>query len=88
MAGKIAVWESQEWMSRKLELDLGVPLVHHRWRRCRRNFVDELRTEQRYAVYVGAVNFDRLANEVSVRWLADQCPGAQLKANKQICACA
>jgi hypothetical protein len=74
MAGKTAVWESHEWMSRKFELDLGVSPVHHTCRRCRRNFVDEFRIGQRYAVYVGAVNFDRLANGVTSAGLQIHVP--------------
>jgi hypothetical protein len=82
MAANTAIWESHDWASRELALDLGAPLVQHTCRRCGRNFVDELRTGKHYAVYVGAVNFDRLSDEVTLRWLSDQCPGERLESDK------
>ena len=45
--------------------------------RCGRNFITDPSGE-RYAVYVGAMRFYRLADEVTERWCRENCPGQRL----------
>jgi len=41
---------------------------------CKRDFVDELWSGERYAAIVLVFGFERLADEVTRRWLASSCP--------------
>jgi hypothetical protein len=81
MATKISAWISHDWVTRDLELEPGVQLVQHICRACSRNFVDELGSNRRYAVHVGATHFDRLSDETTASWLAAPCPGERLKSD-------
>jgi hypothetical protein len=42
---------------------------------CGRDFITELSSGSRYAVFVSATSFYRLADEVTERWLREPCPG-------------
>ncbi len=70
----IAAWFSHRWAI----MIPGIPPVRHACRHCRRKFVDDERTGERYAITGGMPRFDRLSDEVTSRWLADPCPGEQL----------
>ena len=75
-------WESHAWIARRLELDPGARLVQHICANCGRNFVEEIRTGTVYAVHVGVIRFNRLAEETTTRWLAALCPGRRLKSDQ------
>jgi hypothetical protein len=76
-----ASWSSHIWNCRRLKFQ-GVPLVHYACRDCGRNFVDDLLLNVRYAVHVGVMRFDRLADETTERWLSADCPGERLKSDR------
>jgi hypothetical protein len=80
MAEKLSTWKSHTWAMppRHLKLE-GVALIQYDCRGCGRHFVDEELSGQRYAVHVGLLNFDRLSEMVTVRWLAEPCPGKRLE---------
>ena len=59
---------------RRLELQPGKRLIHRRCTSCRRNFVHDLTTKEWYAVFPRVLDFERL-DEVSQRWLAEECSG-------------
>ena len=63
---------------RTLELDPEITLIQHSCRSCGRNFVDEMRRGNLYAVHLGAARFNRLSDETTNRWLAEPCPGKPL----------
>jgi hypothetical protein len=48
---------------------------------CGRNFITDPVSGERYAVYVGALRFYRLADEVSERWCRENCPGQHLSSD-------
>jgi hypothetical protein len=77
----ISAWDSHAWIIRQLELD-HAPLIQHICSNCARNFVEEIGTGDRYAVHVNATHFDRLSDEITVRWLAAPCPGQRLEADE------
>ena len=74
-------WNSHKWSDapwRQIEIEPGRPLTQHRCSRCRRDFVEDTSTGERYAVYVSAFSFRRLPDLVSRQWLRELCPGAPL----------
>jgi hypothetical protein len=74
-------WNSHDWTSatgRKVEVEPGKPLVQHHCARCRRDFVEDTPTGERYAVYVSVFSFRKLPDPISKRWLDERCPGAPL----------
>ena len=81
-ADKNAAWESHSWMiCRTLELDPEITLIQHTCRACGRNFVDEMRSGNLYAVHLGAARFNRLSDETTNRWLAEPCPGKRIESD-------
>jgi hypothetical protein len=69
-----AAWQTHQWSCRRLELEPGKPLVHYKCAKCHRDIVDDLTSDERYAVHVSPLRFNRLANEVCDRWLEEPCP--------------
>lgn len=70
-------WNSHDWTRRRIEIEPGKPLLHHRCTRCRRDIVEEVSTGERYAVHVSAFRFDRLSDEITARWLIETCAKSQ-----------
>jgi hypothetical protein len=69
-------WSSHAWVppqGRALEIE-GHNVVHFRCEFCKRDFVEELASGERYAVEVRNFGFERLAEEVTGRWLRTRCP--------------
>ena len=48
---------------------------------CGRNFITDPVSGEQYAVYVGALRFYRLADEVTERWRRENCPGQRLSSD-------
>jgi len=82
MTAPISAWKSHAWIARQLEFVPGAPLIQHICANCGRNFVEEIRTGNQYAVHVGVIRFNRLSEETTARWLADSCPGRRLESDK------
>jgi hypothetical protein len=74
LTSNAGAWRTHQWSSRHLELEKDKPLLHHRCTQCRRDFVDDLSTDERYSVHVSALRFNRLSAEVTGRWLREPCP--------------
>ena len=73
------LWNSHQWsraQGRRLEIEPGKPLVQHQCSRCRRNFVDDRLSGERYAVYVSVFSFRRLPDLITKQWLGELCPCA------------
>ncbi|SRR5216684_6122604 len=69
-------WNSHSWSGgRRVQLEPGKSLIQHRCSRCGRDFVDDPRTGERYAVYVSIFSFKKLPESISKRWLGELCPG-------------
>jgi hypothetical protein len=77
-----SAWSSHAWNIRELELDASGLLIQHTCADCGRNFVEELRTGEFYAVHVGATRFDRLSDEITARWLVNFCPRERLESDQ------
>jgi hypothetical protein len=74
-------WNSHNWSDgkgRKVEIEPGQTLIQHHCSRCRRDFVEDLPSGERYAVYVSVFNFRRLPELITKRWIGELCPGAPL----------
>ena len=67
-------WSSHCWIDRRLVLAPGQPLIEHVCLDCGRAFVDECSTGERYAVHVSIFKVHRLSDEVTSRWLSEDCP--------------
>ena len=48
---------------------------------CGRSFIINPVSGERYAVYLGALRFCRLADEVTERWCRENCPGQHLSSD-------
>ncbi len=69
-------WPTHQWVppeGRTLEIK-GKDLKHHRCDACKRDFLEELASGERYAVEVLTFTFERLSQEVTDRWLRSACP--------------
>jgi hypothetical protein len=84
METNLSAWNSHDWISRRLEVAPGKPLAQQTCRKCGRSFVDESEGSigRWYAVHVSVFKFLRLADEVTSRWLFQDCPGARLRADE------
>ena len=74
-------WNSHKWSTakgRRIEIEPGKPLVPRRCSRCRRDFVEDPATGERYAVYVSVFSFRKLPDLITKQWLSELCPGAPL----------
>jgi len=78
MAANSSAWNTHVWEIRQVEVQLGVQAVQRTCQHCSRHFIDEHTSGARYAVHVGMIQFDRLSDEVTDRWLAQPCPGRPL----------
>jgi hypothetical protein len=66
----------------RLELVPGQPIIHQVCRKCWRSFVEECSTGERYAAHASLFKFHRLSDEVTSRWLSEDCPGERLMADE------
>ena len=72
------IWSSHCWSSpsgRRLEFELGKPVVQHHCSRCTRDFIESPSGERR-AVYVSVFSLRTLPDHISTQWLGEMCPGA------------
>jgi len=76
-------WNTHCWIGRRLALGPGQPLIQRACTDCGRAFVDDCSTGERYAVHVSIFKVYRLSDEVTSRWLSEQCP-AQLVAGDEV----
>lgn len=82
METNLSSWNTHDWTSRRLELVSGYPLIQQGCGQCGRAFVDECSTGERYAVQVSIFIFHRLSDEVTARWLSEECPVKRLTADE------
>jgi hypothetical protein len=81
MAANTLAWTSHEWVTRAVDLELNLAATQYFCRRCWRHFIKEDVSGALYAVHVGMTRFDRLSDEVTMRWLSDSCPGERVEAD-------
>ena len=75
-------WTTHCWIGRRLGMAPGQPLIQRVCTDCGRAFVDECSTGERYAVHVSIFKLHRLSDEVTSRWLSQQCPAQHLAADE------
>lgn len=71
--------DTHYWISRRLEVISGQPLVHQVCRECGRDFIEDCSTGEIFAAHASVFAFHRLSDEVTSRWLSEKCPGELLK---------
>jgi hypothetical protein len=76
-----AGWRDHQWVqahARLVKIESGGAIFQHRCMRCGRDFITLLSSGRRYAVGVSMFSFHQLDDEVSQRWLVQQCPSTRL----------
>jgi hypothetical protein len=73
--------ESHEFVSREVNLE-GRLFVHRNCRICGRDFVKQSGGPDWRATHLGMFRFNLLDELTNRRWLFDECPGKQLKAEE------
>ena len=77
-----SAWNTHCLISRRLGLAPGQALIQRVCNDCSRAFVDECATGERYAVHVSIFKIYRLSDEVTSRWLSENCPAQRLAADE------
>jgi hypothetical protein len=78
------VWDTHRWMGSSNGRSVKIydkPHQHLFCVTCGRNFITDTVSGERYAVYVGAMQFYRLADEVTERWCREKCPAQRLSSD-------
>jgi hypothetical protein len=76
-----AHWNDHRWTEsqpRRLCIDFGKVVLHRHCVQCGRDFIADLSSGDRYAVFASAISFHRLENEITNRWLREPCTGSRL----------
>src|ERR1700751_2510146 len=76
-----AGWNNHHWPEsnpRLLQIETSKSVLHRHCVRCGRDFVTDLLSGKRFAVYVSAISFHRLLGEVTKRWPRETCNGTPL----------
>jgi hypothetical protein len=73
-------WNTHQWLSnpRRLAIEPGTVVLQHHCVRCGRDFVMDPSSNSSCAVFVSAISFDQLSDDVARRWLSEPCPGRHL----------
>jgi hypothetical protein len=77
---KDETWNTHQWLAnpRYLAIKPSNPVIQHHCVRCGRDFVTDSSSNITHAVFVSAISFDQLMDEVTDRWLSEPCPGRRL----------
>jgi hypothetical protein len=79
-------WQTHEWERPFLFTIKGEYKRAHFCLRCKRHFVDLLKTQVRLAAFPGELDYESLAPEVTAQWLKEPCPGHELPTDVTACA--
>ena len=85
MKVKDETWYAHQWLSspRRLAIEPGNAVLQHHCVRCGRDFVTDRSSNSTYAVFVSAISFDQLEDEVTKRWLSEPCPGRRVSSDDE-----
>ena len=78
-------WSSHQWLERtprRVEVQQGKQIFQRRCVRCARDFITD-ESGNHFAVFVSAMSFYKLADEVTARWLAEKCAGQRLSGDDE-----
>jgi hypothetical protein len=82
-------WNSHQWSIAKrcgIDIEPGKPVIQHHCSRCRRDFVEDQLSGERYAVYVSVFSFRRFPDSITKQWLRELCPGAPPVYDIEVCS--
>ena len=79
MEPRLSPRDTHYWISRSLEVVSGRPLIHQVCRDCGRGFIEEWSTGEIFAAHASVFAFHRLSDDITSRWLSEECPGKPLK---------
>lgn len=65
---------------RRVEIQGGKRIFQRRCVRCARDFIAD-ESDSHFAVFVSAISFYKLADEVTARWLVEKCAGQRLSSD-------
>jgi hypothetical protein len=82
---KDETWNTHQWLSnpRRLAVEPSNAVLQHHCVRCGRDFVTDSSSNDSYAVFVSAISFDQLEDEVTKRWLGEPCRGRRLSSDDE-----
>ena len=82
---KDQTWNTHQWLSnpRRLKIEPSNPVLQYHCVRCGRDFLTDPSSNISYAVFVSAISFDQLSDEVTKRWLGELCPGRHLSSDAE-----
>ncbi len=72
-------WLTHEWLQPTRVLK-----INGKWKReyfcvrCKRTFIELIKSQEYFAAIAGIMDFEPLPAYVTVRWLAEKCPGHEL----------
>jgi hypothetical protein len=77
---KDETWNTHQWLAnpRHLAIKPSNTVLQHHCVRCGRDFVTDPSSNITLAVFVSAISFDQLSDEVTERWLTEPCPDKRL----------
>jgi hypothetical protein len=81
LAPNLGPWKTHDWIGRRIKPVDGDSLILQVCSECYRGFVEERSTGQHYGVHVSIFKLHRLSDEVTTRWLSENCPATLLKAD-------
>jgi hypothetical protein len=76
-------WNSHHWLQRsprRVVVQQGKQIFQRRCVRCARDFIAD-ESDNHFAVFVSAMSFYKLADEVTARWLVEKCAGQRLSSD-------
>jgi len=79
-------WNEHQWSQprpRRVKIGPDETLLQRHCVRCSRDFLTDPLSGSRYAVFVSAISFHRLDDEVSERWLREMCFGRRLPSDDE-----
>jgi hypothetical protein len=77
-------WKTHLWLAkpRPIVIESDQMVIQHHCARCGRDFVTTP-SDSRIAVFVSAISFHRLTDDVTKRWLTEGCPRARLSSDEE-----
>jgi hypothetical protein len=77
---KDKTWNTHQWLAkpRHLAIEPSNTVIQHHCVRCGRDLLTDLSSNSSHAVFVSAISFDQLSDEVTKRWLDEPCPGRRV----------
>jgi hypothetical protein len=82
---KDETWNTHQWLSnpRRLAVEPSNAVLQHHCVRCGRDLVTDSSSNDSYAVFVSAISFDQLEDEVTKRRLGEPCRGRRLSSDDE-----